>query len=355
MKTGNSKNKKAVEVGPQEYLETTPEALKEKYNLKPEDLNFIVNKEKTLNPSVIGWNKYAALLEKRQTCQRFNDMHPEAKPQFLTVEEDNQIEEYEKLLLAKELEISEKNSEYFAKEKEKPQFIQGVPLDKSNLWSAFLTAFQIETGRKFIRTTDNVKNLECIIKYFTRDETFFECEHLVKNIQGVELHPDFGKGLLLIGSYGNGKSTMMKCFSMILDHNAKVGMEKKWDNTAEWLNRRFSMAYCHNMVVTFDGLEEPHQKSEFFNKYRVYRYCFDDLTKEDLASNYGRKEILRVVLENRYDAKSQTHATLNYPDGKQGDLKAALAQMGVRYGGHIYDRAYQMFNIIDFRGKSFRK
>lgn len=354
MKTGKKKNK-SVEVGPQEYLETTPEALKEKYNLKPEDLNFILNKEKTLNPSVIGWNKYAALLQKRETCERFNVMHPESKPQFLTVEEDKQIAEYEKVLLEKESELVQRNSEYFAKEKDKPQFVPGVPLDKSNLWNAFLAAFKIETGRQFIKTEENIKNLECIIKYFTRDETFFDCEHLVKNIGSIELHPDFGKGLLLIGSYGNGKSTMMKCFSMILNHNAKVGMELKWDNTADWMNRRFAMAYCHNMVVTFDGFEEPHEKADFFSKYRSYRYCFDDLTKEDLASNYGRKEILRVVLENRYDNKAITHATLNYPDGKQGDLKAALVQMGTRYGGHIYDRAYQMFNIIDFRGKSFRK
>jgi len=357
MKTGNKKNK-FVDVGPQEFVEITPEALQEKYKLSPEDINFLCNKEKVLKPNGTGWNKYAALLQKRQTCARFNMMHPASPQQFITLEEELEIEEYEKILLSKELEIGGQNNEYYKTLREDiktPKYIPGVPVDKKTLWNAFLAAFQIETGKDFICTEENIKNLECIIKYFTRDESFFQCDHLVKNIDGVDLQPGFDKGLLLIGRYGNGKSTMMKCLSLILNHNAKIGAEQKWDNTATYMSRRFAMAYCHNMVVVFDGFKKNQEKSEFFNKYRDYRYCFDDLTKEDLASNYGRKEIMRVILENRYDHKSLTHATLNYPDGSPGDIKAALVQLGTRYGGHIYDRAYQMFNIIDFKGKSFRK
>ena len=358
MKTGNRKKNQSVEVGPYEYLETTPEQLKETYKLSDEDVKFFCNREKLLKPDVVGWNKYASLLQKRETYDRFNILNPTAKPKTLTDSEIAEIEQYEAVMLRKETQIAESNNEYFKTVREKKkhtQYAPGTPIDKETMWRSFLAAFRIETGKDFVKTEDNIRNLECIIKYLTRDESFFDCAHLVKNIGGVDLQPDFSKGLLLVGRYGNGKSTMMKCFSMILNHNAKYAAENNWDNTKLWMNRRYAMAYCHNLVVVFDGLKKNHEKTEFFKKYGNFRYCFDDLGKEDVGSNYGKKDIMRVIFEHRYDNKALTHATLNYPDDAPGDIKAALDQLGNRYGGHINDRAYQMFNIIDFKGKSFRK
>lgn len=352
MKTGH----KNTPVGPFEYVETTPEELQHRYNLKPEDVAFICNKEKQLQPNTVGWNKYASLLQTRAANERFNEMHPSAPQKFITTEENAQIAEYEKLLHTKAEDTAAKNKQYTDTiGQKKTEYVPGVPLTKETLYYAFLEAFKMETGKKFIQTEENVRNLECIIKYFVRDESFFDCEHLVKDMDGKPLEPSFGKGLLLVGSYGNGKSSMMKCISLILNHNTRIAMDQKWDNTRDWMDRRFAMAYCHNLCTVYDGLGKNHEKVQFFQKYRNYRYCFDDLTKEDVGSNFGRKDIMRVVMENRYDNKSLTHSTLNFPDESPGNIKAALLRLGNRYGGHIYDRAYQMYNIIDFRGKSFRK
>jgi len=92
---------------------------------------------------------------------------------------------------------------------------------------------------------------------------------------------------------------------------------------------------------------------------------FDDIKTERHASNYGKVNLFKDILENRYNNRVQivkgvtkinkTFGTCNYKEGYEGNTEVALEEFGEMYGGRIYDRLFEMFNIIEFKGKSFRK
>jgi len=243
--------------------------------------------------------------------------------------------------------------------------IPGIKPNVSNLYHGFLQAFKVLNNKDFELTEDSILNIKAVVKYFAYDKTFFECERLIKNISDRQLTPSFQKGLLLVGDYGNGKSSIMQAFEYLIDHNYKISLEKKWDNLPEWKNLRFKFRTCRNIASEYEFLKKDDSKQDFITKYSIFDYCFDDITKEQIASNYGLKNVIQIILENRYDdifekikqekRINRTFGTLNYHKEYPGNLKIAIQNLGVKYEAHMYDRALELFNIIEFKGKSFRK
>lgn len=340
----------------------TPDILKEKYKMSEEDIKFYTTPVKILEQNVtIGLHKYNYLIEKRRQFNNFNMMNPEANPKLLTELEKSQIIEYETDKLISDKEKIAKSTEYTknirSNEKKPIETIKGIELNKSNLYHGFLQAFKTLTGNDFEITTDTIANLEVVIKYFCQDEDFKNCKRLVTHIPGfsLPLEPNFKKGLLIIGNYGNGKSTILKCFELMFNHNYNIAKEKHWDNFREWEYARFKIVNCHDLVSEYESLINPEGKANFYKKYSSFKYSLDDLKKEKLASNFGVTNIIQSILEKRYDKQVKTFGTCNYPENEPNDLAKALYEFTTKYGGHIYDRVFQMFNIIEFKGKSFRK
>ncbi|GAB1537924.1 hypothetical protein NUACC21_05790 [Scytonema sp. NUACC21] len=159
---------------------------------------------------------------------------------------------------------------------------------------------------------------------------------------------------------------------MVFDYYYAYSFEHKWDTHGDWKKLRFMFKSCHELVTEFEGISEHDEKLSFFTKYSGFRYAFDDLTKESEASNYGKKELMREIIEKRYDKRIEvikkdlkydtnyasinhkTIITMNFPDHSPNSVEAALELIGERYGGHIYDRVKEMFNILVFKGKSMR-
>ena len=333
-----------------------------KIKLSEDDINFYTSTKKILEEDgSIGIRKYNSLIEKRNQFDEWNELNPDAEPKELSDVEKAQIIQYEtdKSILDKEKQS--KHTEYLksvrSDAKKTIETIKGIELNKSTLYHGFLQAFKTLTGNEFEKTPDTLENLEVIVKYFAQDDDFKNCQRLVTSIPGfsIPLEPSFKKGLLIIGNYGNGKSTILKCFELIINHNYKIAVEKYWDNVLDWKNARFKIANCHDLVSEFEGFSTPEEKKLFYQKYSSFRYSFDDLKKENLASNYGITNVIKTVLEKRYDGKAKTFGTCNYPENELNDLNKALFEFSSKYGGHVYDRVFEMFNIIEFKGKSFRK
>jgi DNA replication protein DnaC len=57
-------------------------------------------------------------------------------------------------------------------------------------------------------------------------------------------------------------------------------------------------------------------ESIMFNGVRY----FDDLKTERIASNYGKVNIFKDILEERYNRNAKTHITCNFKDGFNGNL-----------------------------------
>lgn len=359
------------EVKEQEFLIVTPEELKNKFpNLSKEDIDFY-NGPKMLQTvsENIGVRKYNSLKQKQKDFINYNFANPNQKQKELTEIELKLIEKFESEKITRTESHEQNRVEHMkmVRNGKRPEFetIPGIKPNVSNLYHGFLQAFKALNGKDFELTEDSILNIKAVVKFFACDKTFFECERLIKEINGRELIPSFQKGILLVGDYGNGKSSIMQAFEYLINHNYKIAIEKQWDNFLDWKNLRFKFKSCRNISSEYEFLSKDDSKKEFINKYKVLDYCFDDITKEQIASNYGLKNVIQIILENRYDdiferiklekRINRTFGTLNYHKDHPGNLKNAIQALGLKYEAHMYDRALELFNIIEFKGKSFRK
>lgn len=332
-------------VGQEEYALLTPEDLRNNYHMSDDDIRFLYS-GKILNYSpseIISKSRYNHLL-----LFEFEN---------LKEGEQRQIVEYEKDLVNRQFVSMEKENTYLKslRTTKTVETISGLEFNKKNVYNGFKIAFKQNTGKDFEQTDQNIKNLEALVKYFVRSDDFKDCEAVVKRVGDYDLQPDFSKGLLLIGRYGCGKTTMMNAFSTMFKQAYLAGSNEKWENLFDWKKSRFNMVYASGLVGEYEGLTGANDKSKFFKKYKGYQYCFDDITKEEKGNNFGKTELIQRFFEERYSNKSKTHATMNFTDDAPDDIAAALNMIGIRYGGHIYDRLFEMFNIIEFKGNTFRK
>ncbi|MEH6538264.1 MAG: hypothetical protein V7719_17840 [Psychroserpens sp.] len=207
-------------------------------------------------------------------------------------------------------------------------------LSKQELWKYFLKTFREMHGKKFKEDEIALNNLKVLFYYFLRDEKFYECENLRADITT----PSFNKGLLIIGGYGLGKTDYFKVFESIFK---------------SYPNLRFKFYTSKALVHQYEICQTPMDKQSFFKDVERKLMFIDDISSERIASNYGQIDVLDEVLIHRYDKKLRTFASCNYSK-RNTCAKQTLVDLGLRYGGRLYDRFHEMFNIIDFRGKSSR-
>lgn len=246
----------------------------------------------------------------------------------LTPEEQAKLAEFEKAKPDSDLATSKRNRDK-------------IIITKKLLWKNFLPFYHHTANKPFDQTPAALSNIGPIINYFAQDPDFFNSPNLIKRVGNSELKPNFNKGLLIIGNYGNGKTTVMRALSKMFDHFQ--------------MPMRFRSVNAHEIVTQYETLSSPGDKDLFFERYKCAGLHIDDVKKEEKASNYGKVEIIRSILEKRYDSNSKTFLTCNYREGDSNENVAdGLLEFGERYGEHIYDRLFEMFNIIQFTGQSFR-
>jgi DNA replication protein DnaC len=171
--------------------------------------------------------------------------------------------------------------------------------------------------------------------YFLRDEKFFKCE----NLRGDISIPSFKKGLLIIGGFGLGKTDYFKVFENIFKNYSHL---------------RFKFYTSKALVHQFEICQTPMDRESFFKDSERKLMFIDDISSERLASNYGRVDTIEEIIINRYDKKLRTFASCNYTSSDNCALKT-LQDLGLRYGGRLYDRFHEMFNIIEIKGTSYRR
>lgn len=272
--------------------------------------------------TTIGFNRYQFL-----KGLAFEDLTEEEIGQVKTYEEiheptEEQIENRKKFVRRILTPESEKENEF--------------KITAMQLFKLFKEKFVEVTSRPFIKIEGiTIKNLEPIIYYFSKDQRFFECENLSKLSE-----PSFDKGLLVIGNFGNGKTSTIITFEKIFQNIKGISFK----------------GYTANEVVgMFEKCGDDISKKEFERKVNFGTRYFDDVKTERIASNFGKVNLFKDILESRYNNKVKTFVTCNFKDGFEGDIEAALEEFGEKYGGRVHDRLFEMFNIIEFKGKSFRK
>ncbi|MBE7691166.1 P-loop NTPase family protein [Tenacibaculum piscium] len=212
---------------------------------------------------------------------------------------------------------------------------------KNMLFKKFTKEYFKQNKRKYVLKGEYLENLKPIFLYFLGDyEGFIKCKNVLQN---DNCKPSLDKGLLIVGEFGNGKTSTMEAFAEVLKRTKK----------------KFKVIGTKEAVTKFSFLKDNNEKQENFYKELINQnYLFDDLLKEDKASSYGKVNLIEQVLEEKYRKKILAHATLNYKiiDGETiRNVETAIEQLGDSYGGYLYDRVFSMFNIIEFKGGSLRK
>ena len=288
---------------------------------------------------------------------------------YLSELEISQIKKYESKF---NLEDKEKNFEneitywdsVFETSTKKVEYVDGLVPNKKTLYKNFLIAYKFLNGFDFVLNDETIRNIEPIIKYFSFEPSFFDCENSIKQVGRKFLEPSFEKGLLLIGNVGNGKSSVMKAMEFMIDYYFEKSLSEKWNTAGDWNNLRFKFKTTESLVTEYEFLSSGQEKEMFFNKYSKGGLFLDDLKREKDASNFGITNVIKSILEKRYNnqkfytklkgRKPKTFGTMNFHEKHENDISKSIEECGIRYGSHIYDRIFEMFNIIEFKGKSFR-
>jgi DNA replication protein DnaC len=235
----------------------------------------------------------------------------------LTTEQENQISEYENSTLS--VKFSEPE----------PEVIPLTRLPFDWLQRMFMKCWKMNEGKDLIFTESTKPIYRALTQYFARSEDF-------KNTNITENIPELKKGLLIIGDYGCGKTSMLRAFQM-------VGKSLLPDPIL-W----FNSVSCNALVMEFEGMDtkDKSAKKHFFQKYnKAAVMYFDDFGTESNASNFGIKNLMKDILEERYANNKRTFLTSNL----------SLLEIQEKYGDRVYDRLQEMFNIIQMSGDSFRR
>lgn len=244
-------------------------------------------------------------------------------------EEKQQMLEFEQ---TKKLKSTPEAIEYFRKLRKPEPTAAEFKIDYDVLLHKFLEKYQQIEGVMF--NPERIDDIRPVLLYFCKDERFFEC----KNLSNLS-KPSFDKGLLIIGSYGNGKTSSMKVL------------------TALFKNTPLSFkSYTANKIVsTFEGLSKAEDRHAYIEKTKIGDCYFDDVKAEKDASNYGKFNLMREILDARSNHNGKTYITANYKErDSTQSLKIALQEFSERYGERVDDRLYKEVNIIEFHGTSLR-
>ncbi len=149
------------------------------------------------------------------------------------------------------------------------------------------------------------------------------------------LNPD--KGLCLWGNVGTGKSTMLR---IVKEFTKRLGIRR--------LNGCPSFRISHAADDVSANYEEKGLEGiQTFVESRAQ--AFDDVGSETIPTgHYGTNcNVMQRILQSRYDRRfsSLTHMTTNF-------TKADIVTV---YGDRCYDRCKEMFNFIEFKGRTLRK
>jgi DNA replication protein DnaC len=290
----------------------------------------------------IGKHKYNSIINKSE----------------LTDTEKRQIKKYESdrgLSPEQKAKVAEYFESIQDKKVELPEYAEASII---MLYEKFKQFYKLENNKEFQPEANNgeAKALAVtLLYYFFKSQSFYKSPLLNQTIS----KPDLNKGLLVVGGTGCGKTSTFKAIHKMLftGCTTPVKLIKDINGASQPITRYnplFGFSTCNDVVSEYEGLNTAEEKKNFWNKYTKGTRYFDDLTTEREASNYGKVNLFQEMFEKRSIDLPKTIATMNYHD-QSGSLKQTLDYLGEKYGFRVHDRLFQMFNIIELKGKSLRK
>lgn len=240
------------------------------------------------------------------------------------------------------------------KPKELPEL---KPIDPESLFRLFKQVFQYLHKVPFDENANNGEGrifARTLCYYFLGMRVFLKSP-LINADASI---PSMSKGLMVIGGKGIGKTSIMKTFYWIFFNAFSKGLKVlDIEGTEQFLaryKRHFSYYTANDVVNDYERCNTHEEKDRFWNEHKKGKRYYDDVMSERVGSNYGKIDLFRDIFENRYNKRTTTMISLNYV-GEIGDLQQTLEAFAERYGDRVFDRMFEMFNILEMKGESLRK
>lgn len=240
------------------------------------------------------------------------------------------------------------------------------PIDPKYMYEVFKENYKFISVREFDESQNDFESAKLawtLGAYFIGNKSFYKSPLLCKNSDGTfKSQPDLNKGLMIIGSYGIGKTSIIETFHNIFkyarDNAFRIKNKAGEFEQLKWYEIYFSFCTTNDVVSEFEGIkrnehsDEDYVWNQFWKKHsKGFRY-YDDVMTEKVASNFGKVELFKQIFEKRYSNRAKTIISLNY----EGDsIDSTLEAFAKRYGERNYDRLFEMYNIIELKGESLRK
>lgn len=195
-----------------------------------------------------------------------------------------------------------------------------------------------EMGISFILDAKNEFLFQMLCYYFTGNELFEK--NAPTDEKGIQRPWSLKKGLLLCGSVGTGKTTLMKAFRFNKRRSFTVV-------SSRFIASKYA-SNGSNVIDEYSGSLLISSSIETFYQTEI-GVCIDDLGTEESKKNYGNQSnVLAEIILNRYDNSQipwhYTHITTN--------LNATEIEQ--LYGTRVRSRLREMFNLIPMTGEDRR-
>lgn len=173
-------------------------------------------------------------------------------------------------------------------------------------------------GKKFKILDSDHTIIYKLIAYFLKDKQ--AC---------FQLNIDLGKGILLTGPVGCGKTSLMT----LMKHLTPT-------------EHKFIVKPCRD--ISFEFIQDGYEVIHRYSKGKLQQldpkiYCFDDLGLENNLKYYGNEcNVMAEILLSRYDLyiskHIQTHITTNL----------SASEIETLYGNRVRSRMRELFNLIAY-------
>lgn len=177
-------------------------------------------------------------------------------------------------------------------------------------------------GNHFRLHENDLLIIKKLCAYFLKDE-------LVCSQQNIHLH----KGILLAGSIGCGKTSLMNLMCYLNDKQSIYLVKPCRDIAFEFIQNGYEVI-------------QKYSRQSFYKDVPKH-FCFDDLGTENNLKYYGNEcNVMAEILLSRYDLfvshKLITHLTTNL----------SASEIEQLYGNRVRSRMRELFNLIAFDNTS---
>ena len=176
-----------------------------------------------------------------------------------------------------------------------------------------------------------------------RDAVNFFLAYFFKKGYYEEFNVNPNKGIYIHGDFGTGKSLLFQILEEVYNEIRKNELRIKTVNSVNLVDKFWVEISNPNLL--------KQNNCSLLQKMSRGVIHFDDVGAERKINHFGNSiEIISDIIQSRYfnsknNSKIKTFITSNF----------SCEQIGERYGRRIYDRLFEMFNIIEIGGESRRR